>query len=861
MTIETEYGYKIPEVEDKDWWDSFNYNFNRLNEHSHDSVDSPPVLLANQTEDEDHRLVTDLQIAQWNANEGGAGGTAVNYVVNPNAELSSTVGVAETDITLSGETSNPIQGAQSFKLTSLAVPGQADWSIEISDNFVIDGGLAAQATAQARTAASVALGDYTIGVYNVTGAAYVTPVIDVLSDAMTFFDQTFIPLAGQTYVFRAVFIQTADAGKIADFDNFFISTDVQVTVAEKEAWDQNIVDTGTNTTNIGNNTTNIGINAGNISTNAGNISTNADDIAAINTDKSKDLIKNYVLNPNAEEGLDDVVASTITLALETGSPLEGLQSFLVTSLASTGIVDWAITLSDAYLVEGGILTGISAQFRTDALMVLGDYIAGIYNVTDAEYAVPAQELAVDILNLYTEGFTPKAGKTYVLRLEFTDTTAAKTVVVDSLSVGVGRTTVVGESPKTVWVDSTVQPLTVNRTTTFDNLNIRAYESDGKYYLEGQFWTRSTDIMVNGAEAKFVLTGIVFASLPDNQRRAITAWGDGGGTELAASLEEDDFTFILRNTGVDTPAASRLSASFTAFELAAKPSWFDAQLDQTTAYLMNDNLVQAKARISVANTAGTVIASGNRVPFATIIADNTNSWSTNLFAAPANGDYRVAGILTTSTGINCTWHLRVNGVVVYEFGSGASSDDHPFSFLCVNVLGGQNIDIINSTGGDRTLGPNLGTNVMTISREQDYSAGLPTSFGEAKADRQGLVKLPARTTWIVLDNTILTGNAGFINNGSYIRVSRDSNDLYSAELRIRGSKTNDNNNVNLTFVGILFAIDQGISFYNDTGASITDTTTSVFFSAGAPTTALCSGGGTLILGGKPTFFDANLDQGS
>ena len=40
MTIETQYGYFIPELEDKDFWTNYNYNFTRLDQHDHDGLNS-----------------------------------------------------------------------------------------------------------------------------------------------------------------------------------------------------------------------------------------------------------------------------------------------------------------------------------------------------------------------------------------------------------------------------------------------------------------------------------------------------------------------------------------------------------------------------------------------------------------------------------------------------------------------------------------------------------------------------------------------------------------------------------------------------------------------------------------------------
>lgn len=44
MTIQTQYGYKIPELEDKDFWDSYNFNISRYDGHTHDGIDSAPIF-------------------------------------------------------------------------------------------------------------------------------------------------------------------------------------------------------------------------------------------------------------------------------------------------------------------------------------------------------------------------------------------------------------------------------------------------------------------------------------------------------------------------------------------------------------------------------------------------------------------------------------------------------------------------------------------------------------------------------------------------------------------------------------------------------------------------------------------------
>jgi len=43
MTIQTTYGYKIPELEDKDFWGSYNENFVLVDAHNHDGDNSAVV--------------------------------------------------------------------------------------------------------------------------------------------------------------------------------------------------------------------------------------------------------------------------------------------------------------------------------------------------------------------------------------------------------------------------------------------------------------------------------------------------------------------------------------------------------------------------------------------------------------------------------------------------------------------------------------------------------------------------------------------------------------------------------------------------------------------------------------------------
>lgn len=51
MTTQTQYGYKIPELEDKDFWDSYNSNFVLVDAHNHDGINSAVIASENIQED------------------------------------------------------------------------------------------------------------------------------------------------------------------------------------------------------------------------------------------------------------------------------------------------------------------------------------------------------------------------------------------------------------------------------------------------------------------------------------------------------------------------------------------------------------------------------------------------------------------------------------------------------------------------------------------------------------------------------------------------------------------------------------------------------------------------------------------
>lgn len=148
--------------------------------------------------------------------------------------------------------------------------------------------------------------------------------------------------------------------------------------------------------------------------------------------------RNYFTNGSFESNVTDGVTvgggTAPTISAEEVSPLFDVRSARATSGAGTGYVDFEITGIDNAVLDGGIMLGLTAYFRTDAASVDGDWTAGIYETSVGEYlgSIGQTDLDGDRQTTFRGTMVPESGKTYVLRVEFTDTTAAKFVDVDGL---------------------------------------------------------------------------------------------------------------------------------------------------------------------------------------------------------------------------------------------------------------------------------------------------------------------------------------------------------------------------------------------------------------------------------------------
>lgn len=153
---------------------------------------------------------------------------------------------------------------------------------------------------------------------------------------------------------------------------------------------------------------------------------------------------NYFENGNFENsftlGVSASGSVSPTIGEETAAPLWGTRSSKITSGAGTGIIDYNIgpagNLIDNAVVDSSILTLVTAYIKTDSNAAEGDWTVGVYDSVGAAYITGPTNLKADTLNIHRVPFQPgfTTVDRYKLRIEFTDTTAGRVLVVDKLKV-------------------------------------------------------------------------------------------------------------------------------------------------------------------------------------------------------------------------------------------------------------------------------------------------------------------------------------------------------------------------------------------------------------------------------------------
>ena len=150
---------------------------------------------------------------------------------------------------------------------------------------------------------------------------------------------------------------------------------------------------------------------------------------------------NYYVNSDFESGVAEGVAVSSgvgTVGAETGSPIKGSQSAIVTQGAGAAVVvDFEISGIDNFALDAGLIPLSEAVIKLDAADADGDATWGIWNVTDGKWLQgPSSLKGAGIVNFVREltNAPLESGKTYVGRLTRVDNTTSREILLDRLSL-------------------------------------------------------------------------------------------------------------------------------------------------------------------------------------------------------------------------------------------------------------------------------------------------------------------------------------------------------------------------------------------------------------------------------------------
>lgn len=450
---------------------------------------------------------------------------------------------------------------------------------------------------------------------------------------------------------------------------------------------------------------------------------------------------NYVINSNAENDTNDVTATNVTLASESGSPLFGDASFQLTSQGSTGTVDWDLDTIDNAVLDSSLSVLCSAVLKTDNLGADGDWEVLIYNSTDAADVTTPFELLSDQHNYWRDTFVPVSGKTYVVRVRRTITTASHVLLVDSVKVSPdNQIGLVHGFEHTKTVDDTVLNVTGTDGSTVNSISSASAfafrDSQGDYWLT--FQLRAIIFSAGATSHRVTIDGVDFDSATDGNQ-AIYASVGTGNVALTDAIQTNKFRIGS-------------SASFTeanvggTVKLSAKPTWWDANVDPGLN-VITDSVVKANARAKYTLTTTTAVSAGAAYDFDSEIYNEggfTDSGA-GVITVPAPGKYQVMARVsyTSDAGALHKLELEKNGTVVGAGDtSGGGNEGRSLSlFAEVECAAGDTLEIVHSGGTSPAQVAGEGESSLSISRLADYSAGQAASFAVAKFDVYGLVKRP------------------------------------------------------------------------------------------------------------------------
>ena len=163
--------------------------------------------------------------------DGNGGEAGINYILNTDAETDATTDTVQVDVTTTEETTDPLIGAQSFRVSSLGIAdGYHGWTISTIDNAFIDR-TKLKFTGIAKTDGP----GWAVDIWNVTDGMQVPGTESELPDNnQASWSVGAVPETGKTYLPRLV-SKTAANGSICLADRVFFGF-TQTGAADLNGW-------------------------------------------------------------------------------------------------------------------------------------------------------------------------------------------------------------------------------------------------------------------------------------------------------------------------------------------------------------------------------------------------------------------------------------------------------------------------------------------------------------------------------------------------------------------------------------------------------------------------------------------------
>jgi len=470
---------------------------------------------------------------------------------------------------------------------------------------------------------------------------------------------------------------------------------------------------------------------------------------------------NYFTNGNFENDAttgvsNDGGGTPVQFAEEIGTPLYGARSCLLTSQAGTGHIDFDIGLIDTGVVDAQIVTQISAHLKTDALVADGDWTAGVYDTVGAAYVVAATALIADKINIYRTPFVPLfvTADRYTLRVEFTDSTAGRTVIADKLVMtpdsnsglinpapefylkvhagnGHGSTDTKIRRFSSIDANYNNPGTAITYAESAANGSTFTINEDGIYDLSYNDGTNATlsdmGITVNSFELSTSISSVSGGNIV-----ATSASGEGTGSfgNIAASRQFSAGDVIRAHTDGTPDRTLNSQVQFTITQV---------QRFTQKVNLLTQDVVTANSNAIFYNATPATADGSSRILFDSTEENNGGGFTLDTVNRRVicnfTGKVEVLVDLAVTAGSLGAARINLEGVKEYATGIPNSASQRAISHAIVPVVAGQQISIKDAGGA--TYGGALWDMSMRLTRKMDYGAFSPVGFALATPTQAGL----------------------------------------------------------------------------------------------------------------------------